>query len=65
MLHPGHMLRTFLLAATLLVPPALHANPTKADDTFLAARDAYVRWQPARLAEIAPRLRGHVLEPYV
>jgi soluble lytic murein transglycosylase len=65
MLLPGHILRTLVVVAALAVTAVVQANPVKGDESFLAARDAYMRWQPARLAEIAPRLRGHVLEPYV
>jgi soluble lytic murein transglycosylase len=65
MLHPGHILRTFAVAAALACSVAAQGAPTKGDDAFLAAREAYVKWQPQKLAEIAPRLRGHVLEPYV
>src|SRR5690242_18060326 len=39
------------------------AQPTDID--FAAARDAYRAGDSARLERIAPRLKGHILEPYV
>src|SRR5438874_8492258 len=39
------------------------AQPTDAD--FAAARDAYRAGDSARLEQLAPRLKGHLLEPYV
>ena len=39
------------------------AQPTDAD--FAAARDAYRAGDSARLDHLAPRLKGHLLEPYV
>ncbi len=44
---------------------ASNAAQGRADDAFLAAREAFTKGQSARLAEIAPRLRGHALQPYV
>jgi len=40
-----------------------NAQPTDAD--FAAARDAYRAGDSARLELLAPRLKGHLLEPYV
>jgi soluble lytic murein transglycosylase len=63
----GSIVRVLAAASGLLLGGlAFAAAPARStDDTFLAARDAFTKWQPARLAELAPRLRGHVLEPYV
>jgi soluble lytic murein transglycosylase len=44
---------------------AANAAQGRAEDAFLAAREAFTKGQSARLAEIAPRLRGHALQPYV
>ncbi len=67
MIRTGSILRVLAMAAGLLLGGmAIAAAPARsADDTFLAARDAFAKGQPARLAELAPRVRGHVLEPYV
>jgi soluble lytic murein transglycosylase len=40
-----------------------HGQPTDAD--FIAARDAYRAGDAVRFERIAPRLKGHLLEPYV
>jgi soluble lytic murein transglycosylase len=42
---------------------AVQAQPTDAD--FAAVRDAYRAGDSARLERLAPRLKGHLLEPYV
>jgi soluble lytic murein transglycosylase len=42
---------------------AAFGQPTDAD--FAAARDAYRAGDSARLERLAPRLKGHLLEPYV
>src|SRR5262249_41251422 len=39
------------------------SQPTDAD--FVTARDAYRAGDAARLEQLAPRLKGHLLEPYV
>ena len=49
-------------AAACLSAVAL-AQPTDAD--FAAARDAFRAGDSARLERLAPRLKGHLLEPYV
>src|SRR5437667_11901088 len=46
-----------------LVAFAVGAQPNDAD--FVAARDAYRAGDAMRLERIAPRLKGHLLEPYV
>jgi soluble lytic murein transglycosylase len=46
-------------------PAAANAALARSDDAFLAAREAFIKGQSARLAEIAPRVRGHALQPYV
>jgi soluble lytic murein transglycosylase len=65
MLRPGPILRALALVAATLVALPAPAAPAKGDELYLAARDAYAKGHAARLAELAPRLRGHVLEPYV
>jgi soluble lytic murein transglycosylase len=50
------------IAVALAVPPAT-AQPTDAD--LLAARAAFDRTQRDRFDAIAPRLKGHLLQPYV
>jgi soluble lytic murein transglycosylase len=57
-------LRAFCLAAIVL---AGAANPSfaQSDADFLAAKAAFDRGDRGRLAALAPRLKGHTLEPYV
>ena len=50
------------IAVALAVPPAT-AQPTDAD--LLAARAAFDRAQRDRFDALAPRLKGHLLQPYV
>lgn len=47
----------------MLIAASAHGDGT--DDEFLAARDAYQAGDAARLETYAPRLQGHLLEPYV
>ncbi|MFZ5558135.1 MAG: transglycosylase SLT domain-containing protein [Pseudomonadota bacterium] len=59
------MIRAFALAFILCVlaaPPALAAG---ADDDFLAAREAFRLGSRDKLDAVAPKLRDHVLYPYV
>ena len=51
-----------LLIALLLAHAAVAAAQT--DDDFLAARDAFRIGDTRKLDALAPKLRGHVLEPY-
>jgi len=53
----------FALALAACIASAAGAQPTDAD--FIAARDAYRAGDSARLERVAPRLKGHLLEPYV
>ena len=53
----------FALALTVCIALAARAQPTDAD--FIAARDAYRAGDSARLERVAPRLKGHLLDPYV
>ncbi|HXX86145.1 MAG TPA: transglycosylase SLT domain-containing protein [Casimicrobiaceae bacterium] len=60
------ILQAGVRVATLLV--ALVAAPALSqpgDSDFLAARDAFRAGDSARLDRVAPRLKGHLLEPYV
>jgi soluble lytic murein transglycosylase len=63
--------RFFLLLAALALAVAAHAaatdpvGPAPSDADFVAARAAFDRGDRARLDALAPRLVGHVLEPYV
>ncbi|MCU0804673.1 MAG: lytic transglycosylase domain-containing protein [Burkholderiales bacterium] len=58
------MLRLFVFLAAFL--PALALADTAArDSAFLAARDAFAKGDAAKLARLAPELRGYILEPYV
>jgi soluble lytic murein transglycosylase len=63
--YPWRLLRRSAALALVLAGSlaAAHAQPTDAD--FAAARDAYRAGDSARLERIAPRLKGHLLEPYV
>src|SRR5215470_645144 len=58
----GLAARVATLLVALVAAPAL-SQPADAD--FLAARDAFRAGDSARLDGVAPRLRGHLLEPYV
>jgi soluble lytic murein transglycosylase len=49
--------------ATACIALAARGQPSDAD--FVLARDAYRAGDAARLEHIAPRLAGHLLEPYV
>jgi len=62
LLIPRVAARVATLLVALVAAPAL-SQPTDAD--FLAARDAFRAGDSARLDGVAPRLRGHLLEPYV
>src|SRR5437660_10451569 len=53
----------FAFALAACIASAAGAQPTDAD--FIAARDAYRVGDSARLERVAPRLKGHLLEPYV
>ena len=52
-------------AATLVAAFAFSAQAQPSDADFAAARDAFRAGDAARLDRIAPRLKGHLLEPYV
>lgn len=52
-------------AALLTACFALAARAEPSDADFVAARDAYRAGDASRLERIAPRLAGHLLEPYV
>jgi len=52
-----------LLALAACGGAAVSAQPSDAD--FVAARDAFRAGDAARLEQIAPRLKGHLLEAYV
>jgi soluble lytic murein transglycosylase len=54
-----------LLVGFLLCAGLGHAHTRGLDADFLAARDAYRADDAAKLDKLAPRLAGHVLEPYV
>jgi soluble lytic murein transglycosylase len=58
------LFRSFWLAVLLL---AAMARPSfaQSDADFLAAKVAYEKGDRAKLAALAGKLRGHVLEPYV
>ena len=60
---PGAVLRCLVFAAAGAFAAAIHAEPTDAD--FLAAREAFLASDAAALDRIAPRAKGHLLEPYV
>ncbi len=65
---PVPFLRSFAarcaaVAAAACIGQAVLAEPTDAE--FAAARDAYRAGDSARLERLAPRLKGHLLEPYV
>ena len=59
---PGWVLRCLALVVVVLAAP-LRAEPTDAD--FLVAREAFLANDAAALDKIAPRVNGHLLEPYV
>ena len=52
-------------AAALILAHALAAAAQGADADIVAAKSAFDRGDRARLDAIAPRAKGHVLEPYV
>lgn len=52
-----------LLASLLLLPLSLYGAPD-ADESFLAARDAWRDSSLSKLETLLPKLQGHVLEPY-
>jgi soluble lytic murein transglycosylase len=56
-------IRTLWLSWSLLAAATAQGAPLDGD--FLAARDAYQSNDAARLEALAPRLQGHLLEPYV
>jgi soluble lytic murein transglycosylase len=58
---PAQFLRSFAAAAACLSAVAF-GQPTDAD--FAAVRDAFRAGDSARLERLAPRLKGHLLEPY-
>ena len=58
------MLRLFVFLAAFL-PALAPANTATQDSAFLAARDAFAKGDAAKLARLAPELKGYVLEPYV
>ena len=58
------MLRFFVFLAALLSAPAL-ADTAAQDTAFLAARDAFVKGDAAKLSRYAAELKGYTLEPYV
>ena len=59
------MLRLFAFLAALLPAAALAANVAAQDSAFLAAREAFVKGDAAKLTRYAADLNGYVLEPYV
>src|SRR5437660_978241 len=60
------LLRPVCLAVALAAAPPGHAATLDAQDAaLLAARDAFEANHRAKLATLAPKLKGHVLEPYV
>src|SRR5258705_1187407 len=60
------LLRPACLAVALAAAaPACAAKLDAQDAAFLAARDAFEANHRARLAALAPKLEGHLLEPYV
>jgi len=56
-------LRIHIVVGLLLA--AATAQGAALDEEFLTARDAYQSNNAERLATVAPRLQGHLLEPYV
>ena len=54
-----------LAAAFAAAAPGYAAKFDPQDAAFLAARDAFEANHRAKLAALAPKLRGHLLEPYV
>lgn len=56
-------LRQVFAALAVTVALAVHAQP--GDTDFIAARDAFRAGDAGRLEKIVPRLKGHLLEPYV
>src|SRR5438105_73228 len=63
---PAPFSSTFTRSAAILalcLSFAAFGQPTDGD--FAAARDAYRAGDSARLERLAPRLKGHLLEPYV
>ena len=63
---PAPLSSTFTRSAAILalcLSFAAFGQPTDGD--FAAARDAYRAGDSARLERLAPRLKGHLLEPYV
>jgi len=60
------LLRPVCLAVALAAAPPGHAATLDAQDAaLLAARDAFEANHRAKLATLAPKLKGHLLEPYV
>ena len=60
------LLRSVCLAVALAAAaPACAAKLDAQEAAFLAARDAFEANHRARLAALAPKLEGHLLEPYV
>ncbi|MGA8054398.1 MAG: transglycosylase SLT domain-containing protein [Burkholderiales bacterium] len=57
------MLQFFAFLA-LLVPALALGQITYQDGAFLAAKDAFEKRDPVKLARAAGDLRGHILEPY-
>src|SRR5437870_10154090 len=54
-----------LVVALAAAAPACAVKLDPQDAAFLAARDAFEANHRAKLATLAPKLKGHVLEPYV
>ena len=52
-----------LVVAALTLSPVCAQNPADAD--IVAAKAAFDKGDAAKLAAIAPRVKGHVLAPYV
>jgi len=60
------LLRPVCLAVALAAAPPGHAATLDPQDAaLLAARDAFEANHRAKLATLAPKLKGHLLEPYV
>jgi soluble lytic murein transglycosylase len=58
-------LRPLFLVALSLAAGAASAAPEPSDADFLAAKSAFERGQRVKFDLVAPKLAGHVLEPYV
>src|SRR5690606_6811874 len=57
--------RAFRIAVAALLLGTGAAAAASLDDEFLVARDAARSSDSKKLEQLAPRFRGHLLEPYV